>query len=222
MIYNYYFMKNINLWLSALVLATIPLFSSQALITKPNVQFKTLEQIQADALEKLNADSSTLSPRQLRQKRLLNFTKDNSLDVNRARVGQFENRVNVPFRSERRTTGRNQGVRTSTSTKAGKFTSRRTLTEDELSVADKNLTLRQRLIQRRAEQRAIVEARNSSRRHVSNGSDTRRRDRLRALSRQLSGQTFNSESEFENRTFTNDRRRSSFDFVPQPGQIWGR
>ena len=84
-------MKNMNLWLSALVLAAVPLFTTQALIVQPNVQFKTFEQIQADALEKLNAQEGTLSERDLRQRRLLNFTRDNDTSgTDRDAVGEFE------------------------------------------------------------------------------------------------------------------------------------
>jgi len=215
-------MKNMNLWLSALVLATVPFFTSQALIIQPNVQFKTFEQIQADALEKLNAQAGTLSQSQLRQQRLLNFTKDNdATTTDRTDVGRFKNRVNNGTRSERRTTARSRGIRRS----GGKTTSRRTLTEAELSTvsSDENLTIRERLIKSRAEARAAVAARNTTNRHVSSSSDEARRNRIRALTSALSQSTFNSESEFETpRTFTNTERRSSFEFVPQPGQIWGR
>jgi len=69
--------------LAALVLSVIPTLGSQARIVQPEVQFKTLEQIQTDALSK--SETETLTEDQKRQQRLLRLTRSSNTGVNRVK-----------------------------------------------------------------------------------------------------------------------------------------
>ncbi len=69
--------------LSAVTLSAMPLFISQAQIETGMSQFKSLEQVQMEALE--NQKTETLTVDQKRQKRLLRLTKEQNMGVNRVK-----------------------------------------------------------------------------------------------------------------------------------------
>jgi len=176
-------MKNFVRFTALAVLGIVPFFSSQALILKPEIQFKTFEQIQADAQAKLEA-TSTLSEDEKRKQRLLKLTRDSNTGVNRVKSAKenFKKR----FGNQTRSSSNGQISKTR--------------------------------VPRRASALASISSTSAA---VETTTTTSVRDRLRARLARIKAQKSNNAAA-QVTPKSNPKQRSSFEFIPQPGQLWGR
>jgi len=141
-----------------MALVIMPLLSAEALIEKPDVQFKTFAEIQADALNKFNNPDATLTDSEARKQRFRALMRTQNIGRDRVKSGKLNFKKN------------SRGVRSQ-----GVPSSQRTNKSNRRSFSFRN-----------------------------------------------SRQSLSSEQIRTNLVQRNNNRRSSFDFVPQPGQIWGR
>ena len=175
--------------LATLALSVVPVLSSHALILEPEVQFKTLEQIQADALAELENPAEELTEDEARRQRLINLTRSSNTGVNRVKSAKenFKKRSTTgkTVGTTGSSIGKNRSFRGSRARQAESTYQSSESTQDGKSTrfeSDISTTIRARLRQRLAEKQAAEAA----------GVESLEADKVYA------------------------------DFVPEPGQEWGR
>lgn len=172
--------------LATLMLVLAPALSTEARIVKPEIQFQTLEEIQAAARAEIQNGEVTLTPDQARQQRLLQLTRASNTGVNRVKSAKenFKKRI-----------GRTR------SSAAGNISKTR--------------------VPRRA---SALRSLSNAQAQAPSSTEVKPlsiQDRLRARLNRLKGQKqTDAKTQLDSNSKSN--RRSSFEFVPQEEQIWGR